>query len=569
MAAGNWKKCKYVEAVFNRFAQKYRAMLVVALLGFVPIAFADLSIKDAIIEDCPSALNKLETLNEDSQPEIINYSTLVLSLKSVPEAGLSQMQPPMLPNPQHDKPYDMWNTELWKTLQSEKYVEAKKCALKILEKFAPKSFVVVPDILKFATAPATSAELSKIASETAKQIAKIAGADVSYVIDEDTYNKLLEYAFVAEAASSRLNELSAKGVFLEVGNKVIPFLVTTVLSTTKYHYKEGIVLLQAEAFDKTLEREQILTHVTAFDDVKRIRAVELLSAIGETGNALSYVIPLLNSNNEKVAVAALQAIVQWQKSAKPEEHQQVVKILVKEVWPKVARQKKVSRKLLLSGVQSFELLFTDPKNTFQQQLITDYRSLVKQNKLKKISAEEKADNQALQEDIVRLLARETLEGKSAFPKLLEGTVNIFIETLQSDNLELQSLAIKGLSNVREKTKVFSAYAKMLKSVKDKNSGLYLELVMQVSEAIQKLKVDKSANLLIPYLVDALKYNVKGTDTACTEEQIKIAPVMALIDFGKPAIKPVQKLIKKERKQNVCGEEELISARAEYVERHLK
>jgi hypothetical protein len=275
-----------------------RLVTVVASVLLFPFeaASANDSLKQALFEDCDAAMTQLSTVPPEEQLNILEYIVGVLKLNTqVPDFPAAYWVQPGIPKPGEPAP-----SALWQAVDAKRELEAKRCALKLLEKAGAGAIRILPALVSLYSEENLGDEIAVGIEEAGVEIAEqaklsgivLAGTELDQIIRALSssrpllaQNILIEYRSIALprllASLSQLSDEESKKA-LDFLHQIDPSGLTA-LTTLKH--------LAAKLNPDQLDR--LARFLPLPSDLSALKAVDDLAAVAtsnDPGIARSFII---------------------------------------------------------------------------------------------------------------------------------------------------------------------------------------------------------------------------------------------------------------------------------------
>lgn len=477
-------------------------------------AHADAPIKKHIIDDCPAALTELPQLAPKDRQELVPYLQQVLSLK------LSQIQgytpPARLPNqpgPNDAQLREPFGTDVWKSFDPAREVQAKKCAVQSLQTLDALAFVAIPDLLALSRDPMIPQDLKQESDAAIRHIAVQSANDAAFEPPQDTLGRVAELL-------DKDQKVQAQSIFVELGSKALPYLVEMLKKPDRRTREVAAQTLMHLDPSGTIIEPPLIILLASGDDQLRLRAAAIL---GE---------------QEALGKEAVEALATLLDDVSADVQQQAAKDLEQFFASSQAASTKLSDDAQARILRAFERGSAGRRATLARAL-----SLLS------------AGSPAFQDSMIGLVKSEDEDLRSRIIAILgeqetsrESVMQTLLHAVDDRSPTVSAAAIQSLGNQpKSMSRVLPVFVKAFKTLPgSKNDQDSRErFVLQSAESIAKLKPGKAGAPLIPPLVEALGWKAhpgtlpsgvspNQTESLEAEQADETAAVRALAGIGSSA-----------------------------------
>lgn len=535
--------------------RKTKLLIFLTLLSFASevAALEEDELKKAVFSDCPRVQSLLPTLSAVEKGELISYlgrllSVPVISLKAPDAAG----NPPPTPIGGIRPPGEAWRdiANIWQSFDPKRELEARRCAVELLRKLVPQSFVALPDLLKSGSDPGLSPELRFLVEETAWYITVFTVRNRQNFVGPISATAL---NFPAELLHRLIPELSG-----ELG-----YLAGNILVETRPDSLAPLVDAFWTADEKlSVEIVRVLLRLIDISTVASPQFPSPGASIYSSYRPSSFssvitlhFLPAIGAGDLAKEKKALDLLVQLPAS-------------YAELLPRLARTlggESIDREDLLYGTlskmlkneEAFKSLVSDEETLrifcreFEKTGFSRREVLAK-------AIEHLARGSSVMEARLLTWTKAPEEDLRRWAYVLAGKLELkseylvaaLIDGVYEASLPLQLAAIEALGSFREKAVESTiVFLRVLKAKsKEKDPSVSQALLFAVARTVTKLPVIKETKLLVSYFLEALSLPapVLGTEGSSSSEEKLLSnefpPVAALVHAGEHATAGAMRLL---------------------------
>ncbi|MCC6933457.1 MAG: HEAT repeat domain-containing protein [Deltaproteobacteria bacterium] len=262
-------------------------LLSLLVLSAPPTVFALDQIKDNIFKDCNAAITDAGNLSLEDKRQLLEYTTKILALKK-DMAPTVQYEPVInldLTNPRPAPTNLSRRFDFSSAYQPQREEQAKDCALKILDTFAPYSIEESGNLIRLLNEPNLPDTWKTKIADLLWQITLKVKTDIQYKVFPSTIHDL------ALLTASEYGYL-AINIILELNEQSIRHLVQGLKNPDRSHRQAMVELLVKLDYFGDLIGEYLLPLLDSSDDDLRIRAILLL---GRYPSFYAQSLPLLHA----------------------------------------------------------------------------------------------------------------------------------------------------------------------------------------------------------------------------------------------------------------------------------
>lgn len=460
--------------VLRSLVKKSTAVLALCL-GLHWCAVAEQTIKREVLENCSAATEHLSSLRAEEREEFIGYLALILQLRS--EGSNGTMQLPTLPGSRGTS--GIVAPRIDDSIRPAEPVakkEARHCAVTLLEKLAPTSFSVVPQLIPLLTKPDLYGIDPSLPERLDQAIQAITISARDNVIQVGS-GTLLALVKLLDGET----HLYAERVFIEIPNVSIPFLFDQLRVPDAAQRDRLIDLLLLLDPNGDIIAPGLIALLNQADDGLRKRAFVALRNLPNARTlALGPTIARLTDISQEIRRGAEDTLDEWFNGAIPPSHDCMSSMTVHALLEGYLRATPEARKILGDGLVRWG----------SKDSTSLVRSLLEE-------AKKRSTDTKFIADVLNLL------GRVSVPSDQIGSVLNF---LKFSDTSIRLATIRALGGAKQdKTTVVKNFVKIISQAKISSDSKFRERVArEIISSMQTLKIGKEGSALIPFLIEQLK-----------------------------------------------------------------
>jgi hypothetical protein len=175
------------------------------------------TIRELVFRDCEKATAQVGLLRPTERDDFIQFLMRVLALNT--EAP--NVVEAFVISPGDARVRDA-ASQIWRSVDARSDLEAKQCALRLLEKLGPDAFSLLPELVRFYGDESLGDELAVRMEETVAAVSA-SGVTAGLVLSESAMDRMIGALFLPRP-------LLARNVLIEVGSRVFPRIVDALLT---------------------------------------------------------------------------------------------------------------------------------------------------------------------------------------------------------------------------------------------------------------------------------------------------------------------------------------------------
>jgi len=466
----------------------------VLLVGLPEHAAAESKIKKLVFQDCAQAEAKMQELAPEQQVEFTSYLVRVLKMQLGVSTELSSDVSPTAP-PLGTRD-GIVSGNMWSVFEPSRELEAKHCALRLLTKGDRANLSLVPELIGALQESTVDPEFREAVEKAIWDITKRIKASEANATDPKVYS-----ALISQLQSDSAGYL-AGNVLIELWQNTLPFLLATLSSPDLRRQQIVLNLLMRLDREGRILGPALLPLIDSGDPLLRAKAIRILGSLkGFVQQSLSPIALHLADPSPEVSREALVALNGFFEDGSAKD---VV------IDPAVATQL----------FQTMQRGTPDVRAAMERVVLL---LLSRHGELApNVSALLKSSDPDLRERAVRILANSGLSSASAL-----------YEALYDTAFSVRLAAVRGLSmNAEKAEEKSSALLKALKrTTNEKDARVHQQFVLASAETVTKLPVISSASRMIPYFIDALRYQTGEGINNSPDSDRDNAAIAALVHLG--------------------------------------
>ncbi len=473
-------------------------------------ALADSDFKREVFENCEAATESLGTIPAAEHADITSYLVRIVELplsSRTPElfepfAG----QPAGSPLSSHHE--DLHDSTLWRTFQPSREVEAKRCAVRLLERLYPTSASALSSLVVASRDSIAPLDLRNEIEKVLWKLAMRLRNDTTFVLDRKGLGQLLT---LTEGTTSAL----ASNILVEISPHSLPSLIEQ-LSKPDDAMRERIssILLRIDDSGELLG-ERLKPLLRAGSEEVRERTAGLLTKLpGYYPQAFSELVLRLEDPSPAVANACFAALakISSELQQRSEVHLEPISLdtLTRALSGLDTAKRDVAEQALKTVIM------------FQPESALPFAPLIS----------------GKDADVARRAVKIVGASRKALPELYSTIYNAAFDADIFVRVEAIPVLARFAPTSEERDGALLRVLKGLASEKD--PGARELLIAAVAEASGLLTDPKTKERLIPYFIEALAAPEIGRSGAAKDRVAE-----ALISIGAPAQTALRKLLSKE------------------------
>lgn len=213
---------------FMRMSAVGLALSAVPYVSLSEARAGESDIRKDVIEDCRRAHESLKQMDARGRAELIPYLKLVLGLVP-PPPPVNPPAAPMMPaqrNPLEARLNPSLGSDLLKSIQPTRELEAKRCAVEILEEMKSGAFDLVPDLIRLSLDKTLPISFSRQIDEAVWHVTLDTSRENLCNIVEPQLTRLFELLSETVGGSSM-----AGNVLIQTGDCSMPYLMEMLRNT--------------------------------------------------------------------------------------------------------------------------------------------------------------------------------------------------------------------------------------------------------------------------------------------------------------------------------------------------
>jgi len=485
----------------------FAGMSALLLFAFSSPAQAQGKLKRLVFEDCEKAEQKIVDLQGDDRAEFLSYLVRVLKMQTgVPGELADESAPAMSP-----QVGNLPGGNLWRIFEPSREIEAKQCALKLINARGEEAFFLLPDLVQVYQDGALPPEIREGVEQAVWNITNSVKNSPKGPPDPKIYS-----ALISQLGAERSGFLAANAL-IELHSTTLPYLLSA-LSSPDMKRRAAVqdLLLRLDSNGEIIG-PSIVPLLDSADEDLRVKGVNLLA---ELEQFYPKAIPVLISRLSDPAPTVEEAVFQ--------------------AFRRIFAGGPIVLPIALEPAHITTLFSALIRSSFERRSVLEpllQTILMQRPELaSQLTPLAKSPDADLRERTVRMLSQSKLPPEAAVP--------VITEALYDPAYPVRIAAVHGLSSTGVATAdIATALVRALKNVSADRDVLQREIfTLAVADTASKLPPTPALERLTPYFVDALAFRGSPA-SANAPAPIENEAVRALVRFKSSAAGPVTKALK--------------------------